>query len=98
MDRGKPSSAEVARQLERILADPLFQSSQRLARFLRFTVESALGGKTGQLKESVIGIDVFDRGESYSPQEDPIVRTFPGSLAGGADRPHHGGAFARQVG
>lgn len=79
-DPGRPSSAEVKRQLELILADHLFQSAQRLARFLRFAVESVIVGKTEQLKESVIGIEVFERGASYSPQEDPIVRVMAGRL------------------
>jgi hypothetical protein len=62
------------RQLERILAKPLFQTSKRLSTFLRFAVENALAGRAEQLKEYVIGVEVFERGASYSPQEDPIVR------------------------
>jgi hypothetical protein len=75
-----PSRAEVQRQLERILANPLFQTSQRFSRFLRFAVESVLGGLADQLKESVIGVEVFGLSESYSPQENPIVRITAGRL------------------
>jgi AAA ATPase domain len=35
-----------------------------------------------QLKETVIGIDVFERGAAYSPQEDPVVRVMAGRLRG----------------
>jgi hypothetical protein len=55
-----PVRADVEGQLERILANPLFQTSQRLSRFLRFAVESVLGGgRANQRKESVIGVEVF---------------------------------------
>ncbi len=45
-----------------------------MARFLRFTVERALAGKAGELKEYLIGVEVFDRKSSYDPRVDPIVR------------------------
>jgi len=71
---GASNHDEVVRQLERVLAHRLFQASQRLSAFLRFAVESTLAGRGGELKESVIGVEVFERGSSYSPQEDPVVR------------------------
>ncbi len=79
-DGGEPSREQVARQLERILADPLFAKSQRLGGFLRYSVETALAGAAHELKEYVIGVQVFERGETYSPQEDPIVRIMAGRL------------------
>ena len=45
-----------------------------MSRFLRFTVERALAGQSDQLKEFVIGVEVFDRKGSYDPRVDPIVR------------------------
>ena len=47
-----------------------------------FTVESTLGGKANELKETVIGVEVFDKDASYSPREDPIVRVMAGRLRG----------------
>ena len=38
-----------------------FVQSARMTRFLRFTVEHALCGATDQLKEYVLGVEVFDR-------------------------------------
>lgn len=76
------SNADVLQQLERILAHPLFQTSQRLSAFLRYTVENALAGRTDQLKEYVIGVEVLGRDASYSPQEDPAVRIMAGRLRG----------------
>lgn len=45
-----------------------------MARFLRLTVERALAGQSGELKEYLIGVEVFDRKASYDPRVDPIVR------------------------
>jgi hypothetical protein len=43
-------------------------------------VESALHGKVDQLKEHVIGVDVFGLSVSYNPQENPVVRIMAGRL------------------
>jgi serine/threonine-protein kinase len=45
-----------------------------LARFLTFTVEQTLDGHGENLKEFVIGVEVFDKTETYDPRMDPIVR------------------------
>ena len=68
------SKAVVENQLTRVLASKGFAHSARMARFLRFTVERALEGAADQLKEYVLGIEVFDRKSSYDPRVDPIVR------------------------
>ena len=68
------AQGEVLRQLERILAHPLFQKSQRLSAFLRFAVETTLAGKGDSLKEFVIGAEVFQRGDLFDPQTDNVVR------------------------
>jgi len=51
-----------------------FSSSPRLIRFLRYCVEQTHAGQLDSLKESVIGVNVFDRLPSYDPKADPIVR------------------------
>ena len=68
------SELEIQAQLSRILASPGFRSSERLRRFLRFAVERTLAGEAAQLKEYLVGRDVFDRGSSYDPRMDSIVR------------------------
>lgn len=65
---------EVHAQAGRILGSPAFQKSKRLSRFLSFAVENALSGNEGTLKESVLGLEVFDRGPDFDPGIDPIVR------------------------
>jgi Tol biopolymer transport system component len=63
----------IREQLERVLASPGFVHSTRMSRFLRFVVERSLSGGDG-LKESVIGVEVFDRPPGYDPKIEPIVR------------------------
>jgi serine/threonine-protein kinase len=56
------------------LASREFVNSERICRFLRFTVEQTLAGKAGRLKEYAIGVEVFDKGSGFDPRIDPIVR------------------------
>lgn len=69
-----PEEAVLREHLDRILESPGFQNSDRLSRFLRFTVEAAIRGERDQIKEYLIGREVFDRGDEYDPRLDPIVR------------------------
>jgi len=62
----------VSAQLARILASPQFAQSERLSRFLTLAVDVTQSGES--LKEYRIGVDVFDRGKSFDPRTDPIVR------------------------
>jgi TolB-like protein/Flp pilus assembly protein TadD len=61
-------------QLERVLSSVTFRQVDRLKRFLSFTVSEALAGRGDQLKEYVIGVQVFDKDSSFDPRADPIVR------------------------
>jgi hypothetical protein len=70
----KPSPEQVRAQVEKILASRLFTRSERLCRFLRFCVEQTLDEKGDQLKEQLVGVEVFDRKGDYDPRTDPIVR------------------------
>jgi serine/threonine-protein kinase len=65
----------VRRQLDRVLASSGFSRNERLSRFLRFVVEGHLDGKDHELKESVIGIEVFGRRPDFDSRVDPVVRT-----------------------
>ena len=63
------------RQLEQVLERKLFARSEQLSRLLRFLVEQHLKGRDAELKESVVGVEVFGRKPDYNPKTDPIVRT-----------------------
>jgi TolB-like protein/tetratricopeptide (TPR) repeat protein len=71
---------EARRQLERLLQSPGFARNPRLSRFLRFLIEQHLEGRDIELKETVIGTEVFGRGPDYNPKRDAIVRTEAGRL------------------
>jgi Tol biopolymer transport system component len=64
----------IQSELERIVSSKEFATSPRLVRFLRYCVEQSHAGCVESLKESVIGVNVFDRAASYDPKVDPIVR------------------------
>src|SRR5215469_6044056 len=65
----------VRQQLGRILASPGFCRNERLTQLLKFVVEQHLEGKAGELKESVIAMEVFGRNADHDPKQDSIVRT-----------------------
>jgi len=72
-ETGDPSPEAVRRQLERMLVSSTFANSPRLSKFLQFGVEATLAG-TKALNEYTLGVDVFERGASFDPRIDPIVR------------------------
>jgi len=76
--RSAPAEQEgdkpVREQLQRILASATFQQVDRLKRFLTFIVGEALSGRRNELKEYVIGVQVFGKEDSFDPRTDPIVR------------------------
>lgn len=69
------SEQQIRAELERILRSSPFVNSERLARFLRFTVDAAISGHGDSLKEYLIGVEVYDRKPPYHPSQDSIVRT-----------------------
>lgn len=64
----------IREQVEKIVAHDLFARSERMGRFLRLAVERVIEGRTSELKEYLLGVEVFDRKPSYDPRVDPIVR------------------------
>jgi serine/threonine-protein kinase len=72
-DSAVPAQA-ILEQLQRIAASATFQQVDRLKHFLEFIVLEATAGRGNQLKEYVIGVQVFDKDSSFDPRTDPIVR------------------------
>jgi TolB-like protein len=64
----------IRAQLGKILTSQGFCHSDRMSRFLRLAVEKTIQGQGDQLKEYLIGTEVFDRNHCYDPRIDPIVR------------------------
>ena len=74
------SPEEVEAELQKILASPVFCKASRHSRFLTFVVRKTLEGSTDSVKESVIGVKVFDREADYNPGAEPAVRVEAGRL------------------
>src|SRR6185503_326464 len=71
---GRVSDKLVRQQLSRILSSKTFAQVERLKRFVSFIVGETMGGRGGDLKEYVIGVQVFGKEASFDPRTDPIVR------------------------
>jgi hypothetical protein len=69
------SEGAIREALARILESATFIQSDRLSRFLRFTVGATLAGEADTLKEYLIGTEVYDRKPPYHPSVDSIVRS-----------------------
>jgi len=65
----------VQEALQRVVSSAGFSRNERQSRFLRFLVDRSLEGREGELKESVIAVEVFGRDADYDPKLDAIVRT-----------------------
>ena len=61
--------------MDRILSGRGFVGNNRQSKFLRFIVERQLLGKAVELKESLVGVEVFGRTPGFDPRQDSIVRT-----------------------
>ena len=68
------SEEEVRQALGRILASKYFSHAPKKQRFLNLICDAYLNGRAGELNEYLIGREVFDRDDNYSPSSDPIVR------------------------
>jgi len=64
---------EVLALLETIATSPAFAAAPRRIQLLRYLVNRALAGQA--VNEYAIGVDVFERTESFDPRTDSIVRT-----------------------
>jgi serine/threonine-protein kinase len=73
---GVETSADpVCIELEKILSSPGFAHNKRLSGFLEYVVRCYLEGNGDQVKEVVIGTEVFGRKPNYDPRQDSVVRT-----------------------
>ena len=70
----KLSDKLVRQQLSRILTSKTFHQVDRLKRFVTFIVDETIDGRGGDLKEYIIGVQVFGKEPSFDPRTDPIVR------------------------
>jgi hypothetical protein len=79
MDPQAVLPATVPTALERVIGSRTFARSERHRSLLRHLVERAVAGRSGEIKESTIALEVFGR-DSYDPQVDAQVRVEVGKL------------------
>ncbi len=65
---------------QRIAASRSFAKSALLSRFLLYVCEREITGKTTEISEHQIGVQVFGRRPGYNPGEDNIVRNYARQL------------------
>ena len=65
---------EARTELDRLLSDPQFHSTERNRNFLRFVAREMFEGRAAAVKAYTIAVDVFGRPCSFDPTTDPIVR------------------------
>lgn len=69
-----PTEEAVRAELAQVIRSRAFARSERQQRFLRHAVEAAVAGRPEVLKESALGVDIFDRGTDFDCRADNIVR------------------------
>lgn len=69
-----PEEGQIRAQLGRVLESEGFVRADRLSRLLRYAVEQTLAGKADAIKEYTLGVEVFDKEESFDPRIDTAVR------------------------
>lgn len=77
---------ELREQLNRIISSRTFQGSNRHKRFLSYVVEKVICGEAARLKGYTLALEVFDRGDDFDPQADPVVRIEAGRLRRSLER------------
>jgi hypothetical protein len=60
--------------LNRILESHAFRGSRRSQEFLRYIVEKSLSGDFDEIKERILGVEIFGRPLTYDTSADAIVR------------------------
>ena len=74
------SPEKIQAQLERLLSSKQFSQTRSLDRFLKYAVLKTLEHEEADLKECLIGREVFHRGADYDPAKDAVVRVQAGAL------------------
>ena len=75
MESNLPLPTDAIRnQIGKLAASRVFEGCARLRKLLSYTVSQALAGNGDQLKESVLGVEVFGRAPGYDSAANSIVR------------------------
>src|SRR5580658_11296581 len=67
-------------QIQRILQSKAFRTSEVQRNLLNYLAEKSMAGTADNLKEYVVGLDVFGKPASYDPRQESTVRMHVGRL------------------
>ncbi len=67
-------ASTLQEHIKEIVEGTAFKGSHRSAQFLKYIVDQAIAGHFENLKERVIGVELFRRSPSYDTGDDAIVR------------------------
>jgi adenylate cyclase len=73
-------AADVAAELQRMVASPDFPATPRNRKFLVYAVEKELAGASEEITATLVATRVFARANGFDPNKDPIVRIEAGKL------------------
>src|SRR5215468_801067 len=72
---GVPISPDEIRQtMDRILNSRHFSQAPKKRKFVQLICDYHLAGRAKEINEHLIGLEVYERNDRYSPAEDPVVR------------------------
>jgi eukaryotic-like serine/threonine-protein kinase len=81
-----PTPEAVVEALRRVLSSAAFHNAARSSALLKFLVEETLNDRSDRLKEYTLGAEALEKGDSFDPRTDPIVRAEVSRLRGRLDR------------
>ena len=64
----------LSAQVQRILQSNVFRTSEVHRNLLQYLADKSLAGEADSLKEYTVGLDVFQKPESYDPRQESTVR------------------------
>src|ERR1700735_24811 len=72
--------AKIREELAYLLGTSHFTGSKRYPAFLKWVVEATLAGRSSDLKERTIGVELFGKRPDYDTSSDTIVRFTAGEV------------------
>jgi hypothetical protein len=70
----------IRNEVTELLKSPHFSNSKRYPALLSYVVEKTLAGRSDELKERVLGVEVFHRPADYDSSSDTVVRVAAGEV------------------
>ena len=64
----------ISHQLALMLANPIFNATPKRVAILKYFVNQTLAGKGRDIKDDMVAVEVFGRGQDFDQTVDPIVK------------------------